>query len=87
MNAANVANLAPFGAIALAVGLFLFFRGFRDLRRKRLLEDTPTSTLRAIAPGLVEVSGRASKAPYKAPLRRGLAFITPISSKNKEPGR
>ena len=47
------------GAIALLAGLFFFFRSFSDLKKKRLIEDTPTSTIRSMAPGEVEVTGQA----------------------------
>ena len=51
----------PFAwAIAgLAAGIYLFYRGFRLLQRKRLIMDTPTSKIRSAAMGLVEVSGLA----------------------------
>jgi hypothetical protein len=44
---------AGFGAVS-------FFRGFRVLRNKRLIENTPTSKCRSIAMGMVEVAGRAT---------------------------
>lgn len=40
-------------------GVFLFYRGFRLLQRKRLIEDTPASKIRSAAMGPVEVSGLA----------------------------
>ena len=46
-------------AIGLLVGIWAFFHGFTDLRIKRRMEDIPVSTLRAMAPGQVEVSGQA----------------------------
>jgi E3 ubiquitin ligase len=45
-----------FGACA---GVYLFYRGFRMLRRKRLILNTPTSKVRSAAMGLVEVNGLA----------------------------
>lgn len=39
------------------VGLILFFMGFSTLKRRRLIEDTPRSTIRAMAPGQVEIAG------------------------------
>jgi hypothetical protein len=45
------------------VGVYLFYRGFRMLLRKRLIENTPSSKIRSAAMGLVEVSGLAS-GPY-----------------------
>ncbi len=40
-------------------GVYLFYRGFRMLQRKRLILDTPTSKIRSASMGLVEVSGEA----------------------------
>jgi|SRR3989338_2571260 len=47
------------GIVLLAGGLFLFFMGFRWLSQKRLIENLPTSKIRSIAMGLVEVYGEA----------------------------
>jgi hypothetical protein len=40
-------------------GAWLFWRGFRHLRFKRLMENTPTSHVRSMPMGLVEINGRA----------------------------
>lgn len=52
------------------VGIGFFFDGFRIWRRKRLIENIPTSKIRSMAMGLVELYGEAE--PYfiliKAPL-------------------
>lgn len=59
--------------VAYAVGFFglgiwLFFKGFMSLRRKRLIENTPTSTIRGLAMGLVELTGKAKKTNlFKSP--------------------
>jgi E3 Ubiquitin ligase len=45
------------GITGLGIGIFLFFRGFPFLKRKRLIQNTPTSTIRGAALGAVEVSG------------------------------
>jgi hypothetical protein len=45
--------------LGVIFGPYFFFRGFRLLQRKRLIMDTPRSTVRAAALGQVEVSGRA----------------------------
>jgi len=42
-------------------GVWLFFWGFKRLRRKRLIENIPTSTIRGLALGLVELIGKAKK--------------------------
>ena len=40
-------------------GGYLFFLGFRIWRRLRLMQDTPTSKIRSLALGRVELKGRA----------------------------
>jgi hypothetical protein len=52
-----------FAASGVIAGLFLFFRGFGLLRRKRWIEDTPVSKIAAAAMGRVKVLGRAT-GPY-----------------------
>jgi hypothetical protein len=46
------------GILGIATGVFLFFRGFPFLKRKQLIQDIPTSTVRGASLGAVEVSGR-----------------------------
>lgn len=58
------------GIAGVGVGVFLFFRGFPFLKRKRLIQNTPTSTIRGAALGAVEVSG-AVVGPY--------TLISPLS--------
>jgi E3 ubiquitin ligase len=55
-----------YAIIGAAAGVYLFYRGFRLLQRKRLIEDTPTSKIRSAAMGLVEVNGLAN-GPYTIP--------------------
>ena len=64
---------AFWAAAGIAAGGFLFYRGFGLLRRKRLILNTPRSTVRAAALGLVEVSGKAA-GPY--------TLISPLSVLN-----
>lgn len=45
--------------IGLLLGLIFFYGGFYDLRRKKEIENTPTSKIRSIALGLVEICGSA----------------------------
>jgi hypothetical protein len=40
-------------------GIWSFFWGFKRFRRKRLMENIPTSTVRSLAMGLVELCGKA----------------------------
>ena len=51
------------GPVGAVLGIYLFFRGFSLLKRKRLVMNTPRSTVRAAALGPVEVSGQAA-GPY-----------------------
>ena len=77
--------------IGIGAGVYLFYRGFRMLQRKRLIEDTPTSKIRSAAIGLVEVSGLAN-GPYTMPapvsqlpcyMHRTMVWIYVQSGKNK----
>jgi hypothetical protein len=52
-----------FGTSGLLAGIFLFFRGFQLLQRKRWIEDTPVSRISAAALGRVKIFGRAT-GPY-----------------------
>lgn len=56
--------------LGVLIGPYLFYRGFRLLRLKRLVLDTPRSKVRAAALGPVEVVGKVS-GPYTlvSPLR------------------
>jgi len=54
----------------LGFGIFLFISGFRWFWQKRLIENTPTSKIRSIAMGPVEISGEvvpAEKQILKSP--------------------
>ena len=48
--------IAVIGALA---GVYLFYRGFRLLQRKRLILNTPASKIRSASMGLVEINGLA----------------------------
>jgi hypothetical protein len=50
------------GLIFFIVGICLFFFGLLSFKRKRLIENIPTSKIRAIAMGLVEIFGEV--VPY-----------------------
>lgn len=52
-----------FGATGFLFGLYLFFRGFERLQRKRWLEDTPITKISAAAIGPVKIFGKAT-GPY-----------------------
>jgi hypothetical protein len=56
-NGSSLPFLAGVGAIA---GVLLFVQGFRMLRLKRIILNTPASKVRSASMGLVEVSGMAN---------------------------
>ncbi len=75
--ATQVQNHAWLYAIAgVFAGVYLFYRGFRMLQRKRLIENTPSSRIRSASMGLVEVSGLAN-GPYSitAPLSGRACYL------------
>lgn len=56
--------LAAFVGFVIGVGSFI--GSFKRMREKRLIENTPTSKVRSIAMGLVELKGKAVASPsYK----------------------
>jgi hypothetical protein len=55
--------IAVVGTVA---GIYVFYRGFCLLQRKRLILNTPASKIRSAAMGLVEISGLAA-GPYTMP--------------------
>lgn len=80
-----------YALIGAFAGVYVFYRGFRLLQRKRLIEDTPSSKIRSAAMGLVEVSGLAT-GPYTIPapvsqlpcyFHRTMVWVYVQSGKNK----
>ncbi|MFH1889154.1 MAG: GIDE domain-containing protein [Candidatus Omnitrophota bacterium] len=60
-----------YAVMGCGFGVWFFFRGFNRLRRKRLIENIPTSTIRGLAMGLVELYGKAEKTPpLKSPFTK-----------------
>ncbi len=53
-------NLLAAAAAGAAGGLYLFYRGFRLLQRKRLILNTPQSKIRSASMGMVEINGLAT---------------------------
>jgi hypothetical protein len=60
-----------FGCSGVIAGIYLFFRGFELLRRRRWIEDTPVSKISAAAMGQVKVMGKAT-GPY--------ALLSPLAN-------
>ncbi len=60
-----------YAVVGFCVGITLFFSGFKRLRRKRLIENIPTSTVRGLAMGLLELSGKVEKTIlFKSPFTK-----------------
>ncbi len=62
---ADILASAPMNLLAVALagaigGMYLFYRGFRLLQRKRLILNTPHSKIRSASMGLVEINGLAT---------------------------
>lgn len=85
-------NLWVYASVGGAVGMYLFYRGFRTLQQRRLILDTPSSKIRSASMGLVEVSGLAV-GPYTIPapvtgapcfFHRTIAWQLKQAGKNQE---
>jgi hypothetical protein len=50
-------DMGLYAGLGLIAGPILFAHGFRDFRLRRLMQNTPTSRIRSMPMGLVEVSG------------------------------
>ena len=56
----HTTNLEVAVVVGFGAGLVWFFKGFRDYREFRVLEDTPEMPIRSIPMGLVHVHGKAA---------------------------
>ncbi len=63
--ASSGSNIFGYSIIGFFAGLYLFFSGLLSLKRKMLIENTPTSKIRSLAMGLVEVYGEVVPAQGK----------------------
>lgn len=50
-------EMPAYATLSLLGGPALFWGGFKDMKRRRLMQDTPTARIRSMAMGLVEVNG------------------------------
>jgi hypothetical protein len=61
-------QLILISTVGVVVGPWLFLRAFRDWRTRRLIQNTPTSHIRSLAMGLVEIHGAiVEKSRHVAP--------------------
>lgn len=83
-----LADPTSWAAVALGCGAYLFYRGFGLLARQRLISNTPRSTVRGAALGLVELCGKAV-GPYTliSPLAALVClYYRAVAWKNEGPG-
>lgn len=53
----------------ILVGFYVFLNGFERYRKKRLVENIPTSKIRSVAMGLSELMGKAKQSAIGGPLK------------------
>ncbi len=58
--ASDEGKIFGYSVFGFFAGIFLFIKGFQWLKQKRMIENTPTSKIRSIAMGPVEVNGSVS---------------------------
>jgi hypothetical protein len=63
ITSSGTGHLLIWATIGVGTGIYLFVRGFRLLKRRRLILNTPSSKIRSASIGLVEISGLAT-GPY-----------------------
>jgi len=68
-------DLFFYSIIGFGAGIYFFFRGLLWLKEKRLIENVPTSKIRSLAMGLVEIYGKV------LPAERG-TMRSPLSNKD-----
>lgn len=50
-------EMPAYATLSLLGGPAMFWAGFKDMHRRRLIQDTPTAKIRSMAMGLVEING------------------------------
>jgi hypothetical protein len=86
---ANLSHPIAVCIVGMGGGIYLFYRGFRLLQRRRLIVDTPVSKIRSASMGMVELSGLAV-GPYTviAPITaRACYFYRTLVWEYKQCGR
>jgi E3 Ubiquitin ligase len=58
-GAMHPTEISFWALVSLGAGPYLFYRGFRVLRTRQLIQNTPRARIRSMAMGLVEVEGVA----------------------------
>lgn len=52
-------DLAGYSLLGFGLGIYVFFKGFRQFRNYRLIADTPEIPIRSVPMGFVEIHGKA----------------------------
>ena len=66
LRSSNPGGFIVWCVIGLSIGLYLFFQGFRLLKKRQIILNTPLSKIRSASLGMVELSGLAT-GPYTMP--------------------
>jgi hypothetical protein len=59
LRSSDSGRLMVYCVVGICGGIYVFFRGFRLLQRRRLILDTPVSKIRSASLGMVELNGLA----------------------------
>ncbi len=59
-GASNNSDLTTYAFIGIPVGLFILYTGFKEWNKFKKVADTPTSKVRSMAAGLVELNGKVA---------------------------
>ncbi len=71
----NDDKIIGYAALGFAGGIYIFFKGFREFRKYRLLADTPEIPIRSIPMGFVEIHGKAlGEQPMPSPVSHTPCF-------------
>ncbi|MDO8660896.1 MAG: hypothetical protein Q7K43_03335, partial [Candidatus Woesearchaeota archaeon] len=78
-------------SVLLIMGIIFFSIGLSQWRLKRIIENTPTSKIRSIAMGLVEIAGTTAK-PFKEWLvspftKQNCAYYSCIIQEHRKRGK
>lgn len=65
-----------FLSLGIISGIMLFFNGFKTRTKKKLIENVPTSTVRGMAMGLVEVQGAAQ--PFEGTVKTPFSKVESV---------
>jgi hypothetical protein len=68
-------RIAGYAALGFAGGIYIFFKGFREFRKYRVIADTPEIPIRSVPMGFVEVHGKAQgEQPIPSPVSHTPCF-------------